>query len=323
MTKLRSKSATEYAQLAVTALQIARVSEIMRDFKKVGISPLLLKGIALVERIYPAAEQRPMQDIDLLVRQADFRLVVDFLQARGYQFSNKANLWNQDFAQEFMGNMAYRKEGVTFDVHWHPVTMSWFRPTTAFDLEGIWSRAVPMQVGDAPALRLCPEDEVIHLCYHTAVHHGLAHRQGYEDIVRVARAEASNLDWDVLAQRARAWKVSVAVWAALRAACAFDEAAVPERALQALRVPRWRQRILRPYVQQAVDGRAALVSGSMRFLGVVLIDRLRDLPCVLWRGLFPGRRWIQTRFDLTGGQARWRQITYPLEIVWRGLRALF
>jgi len=67
MTRLRSKSATEYAQVAVTALQIARVSEILWAFQEVGVSPLLLKGIALVERVYPAAEQRPMQDIDLLV----------------------------------------------------------------------------------------------------------------------------------------------------------------------------------------------------------------------------------------------------------------
>jgi hypothetical protein len=218
------------------------------------------------------------------------------------------------------------------ELHSRLVAPQWMRRATAFDLEGIWSRAVPMRVGDAPALRLCPEDEVIHLCYHTAVHHGLAHRQGYEDIVRVARAEAANLEWDVLAQRARAWKVSVAVWAALHVVQMVNgkgqmtndpEELIPNSALVALRVPRWRQRLLRPYVQQAVEGRAALVSGSMRFLGILLIDRIRDLPGVIGHGLFPGRRWIQTRFDLTERQVRWRQLTYPLEVVWRGVQALF
>ena len=252
-----------------------------------------------------------------------------------------------------MGNMAYSKEGVTFDVHWHPVTMSWYRPTTAFDLEGIWARAVPMQVRGAPALRLCPEDEMIHLCYHTAVHHGLAHPHGYRDILGVLRVECDTLDWSVLAARARKWRVSAAVWAALTVARGRMQGAriknqetsneqpatsnenhaspithqdadlIPEAALDALQVPRWRQRLLRPFVQQAVEGRAALVSGSMRFLGVLLIDRLGDLPGVLWHGLFPGRRWLQTRFDLTARQARWRQLTYPLEVLWRGLRALF
>ena len=313
---------SKYEQLAISAFQDTESVNVLKGLHRAQVAVIALKGLALLRRFY-ASEQRPMYDIDLLVHKGDLQKAEQVLIAQAYTFSEEGLGCTADFAREFMGEVPYRKGAVVVELHSHLVAPQWMRRATAFDLEGIWSRAVSMQVGGAPALRLCPEDEVIHLCYHTAVHHGLAHRQGYEDIVRVAQAEAANLDWDVLAQRARAWKVSVAVWAALRAACAFDEAAVPERALQALRVPRWRQRILRPYVQQAVDGRAALVSGSMRFLGVLLIDRVRDLPGVLWRGLFPGRRWIQTRFDLTGGQARWRQITYPLEIVWRGLRALF
>jgi hypothetical protein len=96
--------------------------------------------------------------------------------------------------------------------------MSWFRATTAFDLDGLWARAVPTEIAGAPALRLCPEDEVIHLCYHTAVHHGLAHPHGVRDILGVLRVECDNLNWFVLAERARAWRVSVAVWAALKVA---------------------------------------------------------------------------------------------------------
>jgi len=95
--------------------------------------------------------------------------------------------------------------------------MSWFRATTAFDLDGLWTRAVPTEIAGAPALRLCPEDEVLHLCYHTAVHHGLAHPHGYRDILGVLRVE-HDLNWSVLAERARAWRVSVAVWAALKVA---------------------------------------------------------------------------------------------------------
>ncbi len=360
MTESSSKPVAIYTQIAKTALQLDHVSELVGAFHQADIPLLLLKGIALVGRVYPAAEQRPMQDIDVLVYRADFERAAALLQAQRYQFSNKASVWTEAFAREFMGNVAYSKAGVAFDVHWHPVTMSWFRATTAFDLDGLWARAVPAEIAGAPALRLCPEDEVLHLCYHTAVHHGLAHPHGYRDILGVLRVERDNLDWSILAERAREWRVSVAVWAALKVARgrmqeagsknhesrienqearnehpvtrnlqlatrnSHHEAAelIPESPLDALRVPRWRQVLLRPFVQRAMMGEAALVSGTMRFLGVLLVDRVRDLPGVVLRGLFPGRRWLQLRYDLSSRKAFWRQFTYPLQVLARGISVL-
>lgn len=45
----------------------------------------------------------------------------------------------------------------------------------------------------------------------------------------------------------------------------------------------------------------------MRFLGVILHD------------LFPGRRWLQLRYDLSPRQAFWRQFAYPLHVLARGV----
>jgi len=154
MVEFTSKSAAAYTQLAKTTLQLAHVSELLRLFQQAGLPLILLKGIALLERVYPAAEQRPMQDIDVLVRRADFERAAALLQTHGYRFSNKASLWNEAFAREFMGNVAYSKAGVAFDVHWHPVTMSWFRAAAAFDLDGLWARAVPAEIAGARAAPL-------------------------------------------------------------------------------------------------------------------------------------------------------------------------
>jgi hypothetical protein len=71
-----------------------------------------------------------------------------------------------------------------------------------------------------------------------------------------------------------------------------------------------------------MGGEAALVSGTMRFLGVLLVDRVRGLPGVVLRGLFPGQRWLQLRFDLSPHQAFLRQFTYPLYVLVRGAGAL-
>jgi hypothetical protein len=92
--------------------------------------------------------------------------------------------------------------------------------------------------------------------------------------------------------------------------------------LAALRVPRWRQALLWPFVRRAAAGQAALVSGTMRFLGVLLMDRLRDIPGVVVMGLFPGQRWLQLRYDISPRQAFWRQFSYPLEVLTRGIGAV-
>ncbi len=366
-------------------MQTAEIQRVLSRLHEAGISVIGLKGIALLERVYTHQGQRYMYDVDLLVSERDFLKAETVIQNLGYRFHNEGMGWTLPFARALMGQVPYHKGAMVVELHWHIVSNSWFRATTAFDLDGLWARAVPAEIAGAPALRLCPEDEVLHLCYHTAVHHGLAHPHGVRDLLGVLRVERDSLDWSVLAGRAREWRVSVAVWAALKVARGrmqeargreqeargrmqeargrmqgarskkqeegskkqearneqratsnqrpatsdqqptthnLEDDLIPEAALVALRVPRWRQRLLRPFVRRAMAGQAALVSGRMRFLGVLLVDRVRDLPGVVLRGLFPGRRWLQLRYDLSPRQAFWRQFTYPLQVLARGIGAL-
>ncbi len=335
----------KYQRLAQFVLQETAVAGILRGFHTHQIPVIALKGLALLGRVYPQPGQRPMYDVDLLVYTHDLVRAEKVLEASGYNFSDEGLGLTPAFQREFMGETVYRKGSMVVELHQHLVAMSWFRHTTRLDLKGLWERALPPDVNGAPALRLCPEDEVLHLCYHTAIHHGLTHSHGYRDILGVLRLEQDRFDWTVLAERARAWRVSVAVWAALSVARGKGQEArgkkqelrimnhesrvadnrkelIPESAINALSVPRWRQRLLRPFVQQAASGQTALISGSMRFLGVLLVDRLRDLPGVLSHGLFPGRRWLQLRYDLSPRQAFWRQFTYPLQVLARGAGAL-
>jgi len=351
---------SHYTRAARVALQMHATAQLLQAFAAAQAPVIVFKGLALRERVYAASEQRVASDVDLLVRRADWERANVLLCSLGYSISPDDHGWTADFAREFMGETPYRQGAMVVDLHWHLTTASWFRQTTTFDFSGLWARALPMTIASAPALRFCPEDEVLHLCYHTAVHHGLAHPHGYRDILGVLRVERDNLDWSVLAERAREWRVSVAVWAALKVARGrmqgsriknhesrimnqearnehqvtgnsqlatrnshHEEELISEAALDALRVPRWRQRLLRPFVQRATGGQAALVSGTMRFLGVLLVDRVRDLPGVVLRGLFPGRRWLQLRYDLSPRQAFWRQFIYPLHVLARGVGVLF
>ena len=323
---------THYAHVAQAAWQDHAAAQILHAFAEASIPVIVFKGLTLRTRIYRNPEQRRAGDIDMLVRRTDWERANVLLRSFKYEVSPDEHLWTANFAREFMGELPYRKGTIVIDLHWHPVAMSWFRSTTAFDLAGLWARALVTEVAGVPALRFGPEDELIHLCYHTAIHHALTHPHGYRDILGVLHTEQDNLDWTVLTERARKWRISVAVWAALSVArekskrymahSAMHGGEIPVAGLSALKVPRWRQWMLRPFLQRAVEGRATLVSGSMRFLGVLLVDRMRDLPGVILRGLFPGRRWLQLRYDLSTRQAFWRQFTYPFEVFTRGMGAV-
>jgi hypothetical protein len=310
-----------YESIAQTQLQITASAQALQAFADAGVPAILLKGISLVERVYQAPGERTMGDIDLLIRRQDLPVAESVLRSQGYTFSDEDQGFMPEFARDFMAEIPYCKGTVCIDLHWHLVTMRWYRQTTVLDIDGIWDRAVPARIDAAPALRLCPEDEIIHLCFHTAVHHSLVHSKGYRDIVRVIRAEG--VCWNVLAGRACAWRVSTACWAALTVTKALAGDAVPASALEALGVTRWRRRLLRRFIEPAQAGHSLMAVGGKRFLAILLVDRWQDLPSVIWRGLFPGRRWLQTRFALSDRATRWRQVTYPLEILAQGLKALW
>jgi hypothetical protein len=314
------KDDTQWRILARETVQLAEAGRVLREFQRRGILTIALKGAALVGRVYSPGE-RPMCDIDLLLRDGDLKRAEDVLRRLGYGFLPDSAGVTLAFARTYMGQVPYHKGLVIIELHYHLIASRWLREATAVDEPGLWERALPMEIAGAPALRLGVEDELIHLCVHTAVHHGLAHRSGYRDILGVIRVE-DWIDWPALACRARAWRVSVPCWAALAVARELEPEFISRAALNALNVPRWRQALLRPFLERARLEGPVLVSGRMRFLGLLLIDRLCDLPRVIWGGLFPGRRWIETRFELSPRAARWRQVTYPLEVLARGLGAI-
>ncbi len=263
-----------------------------------------------------------MHDLDFLVKQDDFKRAASVIQKLGYTFSKDDFEYTPEFAELFMGEIPYRKGFVVIDLHWSLTAMGWYRRTTNFNLENMWENAVLTTVGNTNTLRLCLEDELIHLCYHTAVHHGLAHGPGYRDIHGLLELERDSIDWGRLAERARSWRVRIAVWSAFAVVRTFDADAVPVSVMDDLGVPKWRQAVLRPMIERVQNGNRVLASGSMRFLGLLLVDRMRDLPFVLFRGLFPGRLWLKMRFNLSDFGAFWRQLTYPLAVLWNGIKAI-
>jgi hypothetical protein len=311
-----------YQHIARALGQKAAAEKVLHALSAEGIPVIVLKGLTLRERVYAEPHQREMGDVDFLVRKADFKKAASTIQTLGYTFSSGDKGYTPEFTELYMGEVSYQKGFVFIDLHWSLTAMGWYRRTTNFDLNQMWDAALPTKIGEAPAYRFCPVDEVIHLCYHTAVHHALAHEPGYRDIRNVIQVECDSIDWDLLIERARTWRVSTAVWSALSVLRYMEESVVPEEVLSDLGVPGWRQLLLQPIIKRLQTEKQVFAAGTMRFLGVLLVDRLRDLVPAFIQGLFPGKLWLKTRFDFSDSQAFITQFTYPFTVIWNGLKAL-
>ncbi|PYO17213.1 MAG: hypothetical protein DMD88_21200, partial [Candidatus Rokuibacteriota bacterium] len=66
----------------------------------------------------------------------------------------------------------------------------------------VWDRAVRVRVAGQEALGLCPEDLLLYLAVHLAVHHALVGLLWYYDLYLVIERWADTLDWEALIARA-------------------------------------------------------------------------------------------------------------------------
>ena len=66
--RCRDLSNQYYANLKSNLLIIGELREVLATFQDAGIPCIVLKGIALAERVYPNIAMRGMSDVDILVR---------------------------------------------------------------------------------------------------------------------------------------------------------------------------------------------------------------------------------------------------------------
>lgn len=185
---------------------------VLSEFQRAGVRPLVLKGAHLAACVYPDAALRSMSDIDLLVHERDLSKARERLEHLGYSGGKD---WKLDYHLP-----GFRKtNATTIEVHWNIERSS---ARFDIDIDGLWERAVPIEIGDMSAWALSSEDLLIHLCLHTAYHHkfglhtpeGLSIKHLY-DVVAVLQHAGNEFDWHQLARRANEWRTGKFVYCTL------------------------------------------------------------------------------------------------------------
>ncbi len=272
------------------------MERIIRAFNEADIPVMVLKGLALNHTLYERLDMRPMSDADLLVHPNDVDAATRALERAGCQ--RGFSLLRDDFFPRYYYETEWltaSAKPVRIDLHARP-----FRPlrvTRTMPDVGLWAGAKEIRIGASVAFVPRPELMLLHLAAHAAFH-GCDRLIWLYDIKRWVDAYGTGMDWTILTDRARAWKLSLPVRRAAERTAALFGPVFPASVMNELRAhgAGWRDRLALNHAPRDASSAIAhvgvnlLCTPGLRFrLGYVLAllrpnsDHLGDI--------YAGRHW--------------------------------
>ncbi len=185
-------------QAALTLLY-HRLGLFADSMKRAEVPFIVLKGAALAPLLYGSVDRRPMVDVDVLIRIADWPRLREALAAGGYRLptAREAEYWLANYHN--MGVTTPGDPPSSFDLHWslgQPIRYS-------VDDAGLWERAVSYEMEGRTLMRLSDEDLLLSLVLHLGYHYFDARLLWLHDIHLLIRRRP--LDGEALLGRARTW----------------------------------------------------------------------------------------------------------------------
>jgi hypothetical protein len=235
------------AQIAFDGMvQQRQLASVISVLRSVAIEPLLLKGFALADLVYPDPVTRPSQDLDVLVRPDQVERACQALARMGCTLPSqvtvdvqRANAYDLAVVLPPMAGLA-----TLLELHWN------LAPRNLFTLDlDLWrARAETFEVAGQPVLRFSPEDMLLHLALHMRKHRyvGLRWLCDVAELLRRFAGPASPrpLDWQYVLGAGRASGLTVLLHTSLSLAHRLLRAPIEPALLARLEPAAWRRRLL-------------------------------------------------------------------------------
>jgi hypothetical protein len=249
-TPIRDAHAAELANLKRLALvsefQLSslhdRLVALLALYAAHDIDVLLLKGAGLAYSAYARPTERPMGDIDLLVRPEVALRARDLALANGWTRRRDVPE-ERSYADHQHLSPLEDADGLQIGLELHT---GLFTHQAPFKLppEQLWEGARRITVGGHPAYVPSPEDQLLHAALHFAWSHEMTFGafRTLRDVERILAA--SPIDWPTLVRKARTARGATCCYWTLRLARDLAGVPVPAEVLTELS-PRLPERVLR------------------------------------------------------------------------------
>jgi hypothetical protein len=211
-----------HREVMLWALDLERtLLELAEAFDDAKIEFIVLKGPALAHSSYPDPSWRPFMDIDLLVRTRDWRRSCALLDELGLR---RRLVEPRPGFDERFGKAASHVNAKQQEVDLHR--------TLALGPFGLWIDADEL-FGKTSSFKLenetlkCLDDSalLVHACVHASLGMRRAFLIAFRDVAQTL--ESGSLDWNLVADWSRRWKLGVVLQDALERASALVGVAWP------------------------------------------------------------------------------------------------
>jgi len=247
-------------QALVTQFRMARLeqrlTETLAALRGAGIEVMLLKGAGLATTVYGSIAERPMADLDLMVRPRDGAKAWEVVRRTGWRPESPVTI--EGLYDEHQHYPPLLDEGgTTLGLDLHTSLLSAGHP---FDLplDEVWRRAVPVPSRGDGVYVLDGATQVLHICLHFAWSH-VMRASAWRTCRDLGTLLASGrVDWGEVVELAETARAATCVYWTLRLARDLAGLAVPDTALDRLAPPGsplLLRCLERHYLSQLVKGR--------------------------------------------------------------------
>jgi hypothetical protein len=156
-------------------LGIQQLTRVLSAFEREGVPVIPLRGLALANLLYRDPGLRPFTDLDLLVHEGNLPQALSLLSGLGYRHMEAGLPLSLELTWRHAASFVPEApEENPIDLHWGMVDYPGLAPAAAITHQDFWDRAVRAEGPYGVHWELCPEDLLIYLALHWAVHHALS-----------------------------------------------------------------------------------------------------------------------------------------------------
>jgi predicted house-cleaning noncanonical NTP pyrophosphatase (MazG superfamily) len=275
-----------YSVACRNTLLTEKLSAILDYFQKARIEIILLKGMALIQTIYPNIALRPIYDIDILIHPQDFAFAKAGLEALGYL--NSA-FYREDFYQD----------NIMVDVHEELINITRIksrRKAHRIDMDEFWKNSLAIEINGQGARILSPEHTLMELCLHLTLHHGLQGLVWFVDIARLVEYYKNEIDWNKFIKETSDYRINRPVYYALFYVNKILRQDIPEYVLNQLK-PERQNLLERKIFNLILSGR--ILENIRFFFTLTTMENLWDKLSFFRDITFPSTKTLSAKYNIS------------------------
>ncbi len=172
--------------------RVNALEEILEKFESEGIQSILLKGMSLIHTLYTDNSQRPMGDIDILVKKSVANRAQSALREIGYNAADRKSGFEYDHHHLPMATKKRNGMSIQVEVH-HDALSGDVQGSLTF--EEAQPRIIPLDLDGYHTHALGHQDQLKHLCHHTFEPCDKIKLGAVADIFGYATKYSNETDW--------------------------------------------------------------------------------------------------------------------------------